>query len=79
MIEGYFSNVQNYPTIIFRDKISTIYFSKNHVFRKKRKNINTRFYFIRELVNDGYVLLDFGGSQDQLADIFTKTLGKYVF
>jgi hypothetical protein len=52
--------------------------SKNHVFHKKRKHIDTFFHFIRELVINGDISLKFCGSRDQL-DIFTKTFGKFVF
>ena len=46
---------------------------------QKRKNINTRYQFIRELVRNGEVHLKPCKSSDQLADIFTKTLVIDVF
>jgi hypothetical protein len=52
---------------------------KNHVFHKKNKNNEIRFHFICELVNNDEISIQFCGSRDQLADIFTKTLGKYNF
>ena len=66
------SHIEKYPTPIFHDNSSTIALSKNHVFHKKRKHIDTRFHFIRELVNNGDIALQLCGSRDQLADIFTK-------
>jgi hypothetical protein len=45
------SHTENEPTPIFCDNTSTIALSKNHVFHKKSKHIDTRFHFIRELVN----------------------------
>ena len=53
--------------------------SKNSVFRKKRRHIDTRYHFIRELVRNGEVHLKPCKSSDQMADIFTKPLEKYVF
>jgi hypothetical protein len=73
------AHTENDPTPIFCDNTSSIALSKNHVFHKKRKHIYTRFHFIRELVNNGDILLQFCGSRDQLVDIFTKPLGKSVF
>jgi hypothetical protein len=73
------SHTETNPTPIFCDNTSTIALSKNHVFHKKRKHIDTHFHFIRELVNNGDFALQFCGSQDQLADIFIKPLGKSVF
>jgi hypothetical protein len=72
-------HTKNDPTPIFCDNTSAIALSKNHVFHKKSKHIDTRFHFIRELVNNGDITLQFCGSRDQLADIFTKPLGKSVF
>jgi hypothetical protein len=67
------------PILIFFDNKSAIFLSKNSVFHQKRKHIDTRFHFIRELVNNGEIFLKFCGSKDQLADIFTKPLGRGVF
>ena len=73
------SNIQKEPTPIYSHNSSTISLSKNHVFHKRSNLIDTRFHFIRELVNDGEIVLDLCGLKDQLADIFTKPLGKNVF
>ena len=73
------SHTKKDPTPIFYDNTSAISLSKNHVFHKKRKHIDTHFHFIHELVNNGDIALQFYGSRDQLADIFTKPLRKSVF
>jgi hypothetical protein len=73
------SHTEKAPTPIFCDNTSAIALSKNHVFHKKSKLIDTRFHFIHELVNNGDIALQFCGSRDQLSDIFTKPLGKSVF
>ena len=70
---------QQEPTTIFRDNNSTITLSKNHVFHKRTKHIDRRFHFIRELVNNKEICLEFCKSEDQLADIFTKPLARYTF
>jgi hypothetical protein len=67
------------PTPIFCDNSSTIALSKNHVFHRKSKHIDTHYHFIHELVNDGSIMLQFCGSKEQLADIFTKPLGRNTF
>ena len=58
---------------------SAISLSKNHVFHKKTKHIDTRYHFIRELVNNKEICLEFCRSEDQLADIFTKPLARDTF
>jgi hypothetical protein len=62
------SHTEKDPTPIFRDNTSAIALSKNHVFHKKSKHIDTHFHFIRELVNNGDISLQLCGSRDQLAD-----------
>ena len=70
---------QEEPTPILCDNKSTIALSKNHVFRKRSKHIDTRYHFIRELVNNGEIYLEFYKSENQLVDIFTKALPKNNF
>ena len=72
-------HAQNQPTEIFCDNKSAIALSKNHVFHKRSKHIDTRFHFIRELVNGKQICLEFCKSNEQLADVFTKPLAKDVF
>jgi ribosome maturation protein Sdo1 len=42
-------------------------------------NTDTRFQFIRECIEDGKVEVDHISTADQLADIFTKALGRARF
>jgi hypothetical protein len=73
------SHTEKDPTPIFYENTSAIALSKNHVFHKKSKHIDTRFHFNCELLNNGDIALQFFGSRNQLADIFTKPLGKSIF
>ena len=66
-------------TTIFCDNNLAIALSKNHVFHKRTKHIDIRFHFIRELVNNKEICLEFCRSEDQLANIFTKPLAKDTF
>ena len=70
---------QDQSTTIYCDNKSTIALSKNHVFHKRKKHIDTRYHFIRELVNNGEISLEHCRSKDQLADIFTKALPQEQF
>ena len=46
------SQNQQEPTTIYYDNILAIALSKNHVFHKRTKHIDTRYHFIRELVKN---------------------------
>ena len=75
----YLSQNHQELTTIFCDNNSTIELSKNHVFYKITKHIDTSFNFIKELVNNKEICLEFCMSEDQLADIFTKPLANDTF
>ena len=70
---------QNEPTPIFCDNNSAIALSRNHVFHKRSKHIDTRYHFIRELINNNEISVEFCTSRNQFVDLFTKPLGKDLF
>ena len=65
--------------MIFCDNSSAIALSKNSDFHKRTKHIDTKFHFIRELVNNGEIVLHHCRTEDQFADILTKPLAQKSF
>ncbi|SPC64033.1 related to retrotransposon protein [Ustilago sp. UG-2017b] len=65
------------PTI-FSDNTGTIQVSKDPAQHWKLKHIDTKYHFIRDNVQDGKVKIKYIGTEDNLADIFTKPVGKEV-
>ena len=61
------------------DNQSAITLSKNTGHHNRTKHIDTRYHFIRECVEDKWIEIIFIRTEDQLADIFTKALGKTKF
>ena len=59
---------------IYCDNTSAINISKNPVQQSRSKHIEIRHHFIRELVEDGNLTLEFIHTNDQKADLFTKPL-----
>lgn len=59
---------------IFCDNSSTIKLANNPVFNGRCKHIDVRFHFLRNLVSDGAVSMEYCGTGDQVADIMTKPL-----
>ena len=43
--------------VIYCDNSSAIALSKNYVFHKRTKHIDAKFHYIRELVNNGEIVL----------------------
>ena len=59
---------------IFCDNTSAINLSKNLVQHSKSKLIEIQYHFIRDLVEEKIVWLEFINTDNQKADIFTKPL-----
>lgn len=72
-------SAQGECTILFCDNSSTIKLSKKPVLHGMSKHIHVRSHFLRELVNDGAIVLDYCATQDQLSDIMTKVVKLKVF
>ena len=70
---------QDGATTIFCDNISTIALSNNFVFQKRTKNIDAKYHFIRELVNNSEIVFQHCKFKEQFADIFTKSLAREIF
>ena len=64
---------------IFCDNTSTINISKNHVQHSRTKHIDIRHHFIRELVENKVLVLEYIETHKQIADIFTKALDSVRF
>ena len=64
---------------IYCDNTSAINISKNLVQHSRTKHIEIRHHFIRELVKDGTLTLEFIHTDDQKADLFTKPLDSKRF
>ena len=61
------------------DNTSAINISKNPVKHSRTKNIEIRHHFLRDHALKGDITLDFVRTEDQLADILTKTLNENQF
>nr|GEX40789.1 hypothetical protein [Tanacetum cinerariifolium] len=63
---------------MYCDNKSAIALSCNNVQHSRLKHIDIRFHFIKEQVENGVVELYFVNTEYQLADIFTKALGREI-
>ena len=64
---------------IYCDNTNAINISKNSVQHSRTKYIEIRHHFIRELVEDGILTLEFIHTDDQKADLFIKPLHSKCF
>ena len=70
-------NYQSVP--IFCDNTSTINLTKNPIQHSKTKHIDIKHHFIRELVQNRKIQMNYVNTKDQLEDIFTKALSREQF
>lgn len=64
---------------LFVDNQSAIALSRNPVHHDRSKHIDVRYHFIRQCVDEGSILLSYIETEQQLADILTKALGRVRF
>ena len=67
------------PFKLFVDNTSAIALSKNASQHGRSKHIETKFHFIHNCVERGYVEVDYVKTKSHLADSFTKPLGRIKF
>nr|GEY14457.1 copia protein [Tanacetum cinerariifolium] len=61
---------------MYCDNKSAIALCCNNVQHSRSKHINIRYHFIKEQVENGVIELYFDNTEYQLADLFTKALGR---
>ncbi|CAL9014556.1 unnamed protein product [Prunus brigantina] len=76
---GALHHEQKSPTTIYCDNNSAIALARNPVFHGRTKHIHVKFHYIRDLVNDKVVEVQYCPTGEQIADIFTKGLKIDVF
>jgi hypothetical protein len=67
------------PIPIYCDNTSTISISKNPVMHSKKKHIPIKYHFLREQVAEKNIRVEYVGTKEQVADIFTKPLPREAF
>ena len=78
LLEGMKMEIKE-PVVMFCDNTSAINISKNPVMHSKTKHIAIKYHFVRELVQDKEIRLEYVHTKEQIADIFTKPLPKDAF
>ena len=65
--------------ILYCENTSVINISKNPMMHAETKNIAIKYHYVRELVEDKQVKMEYINSKEQIVDIFTKLLPKDSF
>jgi hypothetical protein len=67
------------PIPIYCDNTSAISISKNPVMQSKTKHIPIKYQFLREQVVEKNIIVEYVGTKEQVAYIFTKSLPREAF
>eukprot|EP00253_Pinus_taeda_P009448 PITA_09448 len=70
---------QQHPTTLWCDKQSAIQLCKDPVQHQRSKHIELHMHFIRKLIHDHVLEVQYCSTDDQVADIFTKALTEAKF
>ena len=62
--------------MLWDDNQGAIAMSKNPIQHKRTKHIDIRYHFVREAVARGDIRLSYVQTQDQIADLLTKSVPK---
>lgn len=81
-LQGILENLkqmQSGPTTLFCDNRSAISAIKDPVLHGRTKHVRVRYHFLRELVKEDEIYVEYCPTEEQLPDIFTKPLSEHVF
>eukprot|EP00253_Pinus_taeda_P009330 PITA_09330 len=70
---------QQHPTTLWCDNQSAIQLCKDQVQHQRSKHIELHMHFIRKLIHDHVLEVQYCSTDDQVADIFTKALTEAKF
>jgi histone deacetylase 1/2 len=69
----------NCPVSLFADNQAAIALAKNPVHHQRSKHIDIRHYFLRDVIKDKVIVLDYVHTDRNLADIMTKPVSYRIF
>ena len=67
------------PVILYCNNTSAVNISKNLVMHAKTKHIAIKYHYVRELVEDKEVKMEYIHTKEQIANIFTKPFTKDAY
>ena len=76
---GELTGIESRPPVLKVDNQPAIALAKNPVLHDRSKHIDVKFHFLSDCVEEGQIVIKFVETGRQLADIFTKSVGRLRF
>jgi hypothetical protein len=70
------TRITSSPTTLYSDSQGSIALVKNPEYHSRTKHIDIRHHFVREHVFSGETIFEFVRTENMIADVLTKPLGK---
>ena len=67
------------PIVVKTDNIGALFMSQNASTGVRTRHIDTRYHFIREIIDDGLIKIEFVRSKENDSDIFTKNVNQETY
>ena len=67
------------PIIVRVDNMGAVFMSQNNSSGARTRHVDTRWHFVRELVEDKFIEVVFVKSEENKSDLFTKNLSGELF
>jgi hypothetical protein len=72
-------HIDHEPIVIYEDNAAAIALIRDHRFSERTKHVEIKYFFLREHVALGTLILEYIATSNNPSDIFTKPLGKVLF
>lgn len=67
------------PTVLQSNNLGAIHLNTKSIFHGRTKHIEIQYHWIREVINEGSLTVQYCSTEDMIADLLTKALRKAQF
>ena len=67
------------PIIVKTDNVGAIFMSENASTGVRLRHVDTRYHFVREFIEDGFIKIEFVRSTENESDVFTKNVNQETY